>query len=537
MNKAEVRVSMKAEHRKPVAFILLVGLIFAVSSWWRSSALGFYSDDWIFLSNTIHSPGTLADYLKVNWYARPVYAVIAWALNLLASGSPVYWQVISSATVLTSAVVSCKIIAYTAGRLGYGPRASLLGGIYGAAVLFFSPWMLAVFVWSTGVLTLWSFILFGIGYLLIEQSEGLKRKCAGSFLVLAGFLTYEAYWFAFIPLLIISRSASPSQVVSNIRSALWYIGPFCLAVIYQRILVPSIVPGPSKLISPNFSLILNNIGNLDRFISQGIDPIPTVAFYITLMALVVLLLATKAITFLKFVRVVAALGLGVLFTAVMHGAAGYGLTGTGVMSRTMAAPGFYFAVLVGVLATATVGSLDTKSRMPRFSYAGMPLIGILFVLMLCGFVAQMSAWTSWKEQSKRVLDTLRVVVDPTHLGNHMKDIAVVVQIDGDPNGEIFGASWEMSGAVALTAPSLVPATGVWFLTARQGAWGTVWDGKSVVQTVCSAPPENVVERHSSNAPPLYYRIDPRDGKLIESGRLVKDIQFGCDGVSPKLVKF
>lgn len=536
MNNVSMSESVNPLSRKPVAFILLIGLIFAVSSWWRSSWLGFYSDDWIFLSNTIHSPTTFAAYLQANWYARPIYAVIAWSLNLMATGSPIFWQVISSATVLVSAVVSYRIISYTAGRLGYGTCASIFGGIYGAAVLFFSPWMLAVFVWSTGVLTLWSFILFGTGYLLVEQSDSLRGKCAGSFLILAGFLTYEAYWFAFVPLLIISRSPSPPQFFSSIRSALWYLGPLALAVIYQRILVPSIFPGPAKAISPNFSLILHNIRNFDYFVSQAIAPISSNALYLTVLALIGLLLAIRAISFLRLVIVVGALGLGFLFTAVMHGAAGYGLAGTGVMSRTMAAPGFYFAVFIGILGAAAAECILKKNITIFRTRLVLLLFAIVSSFVLFGFFARMNSWILWKEQSERVLDTLVVAVEESYLGDRSKDVAIIVQIDGDPNGEIFGASWEISGAVALTAPRLIPADGVWFLTARESAWGTVWNGESVIQTVCSAPPENVVERHASNAPPFYYRIDPRDGKLIESGRLVKDIQFGCEGGSPTLVQ-
>lgn len=537
MNNAAVAVSVKSGHRKKFTFIIIMGLIFVVSSWWRSSELGFYSDDWIFLSNTIHSPTTLAAYLAANWYARPVYSLIAWSLNLLATGSAIYWQIISSAAVLASAVVSYKIIVYTAGRLGYGTWASLLGGTYGAAVLFFSPWMIAVLVWSTGVLTLWSFILFGTGYLIVEQSERFREKCVGSFLILAGFLTYEAYWFAFIPLLLISKTPSASQVVSTIRSALWHLAPLGLAVIYQRVLVPLVAPGAAKIISPNFSLMLNNIRKFDHFISQAIAPISTNAFYLTLLALIAFLLAIRAVTFLKFVLVVAALGLGVLFTAVMHGAVGYGLAGTGVMSRTMAAPGFYFAIFLGILAAAAAECITQKHRVIRHAYVALPLFGIIFIITLFGFFSRLNSWISWKEQSVRVLDTLAVVVDETYLGNSSKDIAIVVQIDGDPNGEIFGASWELSGAVALTVPRLMPANGVWFLTARQSAWGTVWDGESVIQTVCSTPPRSVVEHRSSHEPPLYYRINPRDGKIIESGRLIKDIPFGCEGISPTLAQF
>lgn len=521
-------------YRAKLGVIALLGSIFAVTSWWRSSKLGFYSDDWIFLSNTIYLPATLVQYLKVNWYARPVYAFIAWSLNLVANGAPTYWQIISSGTVLASAAISYRLVAYTAGCLGYSKRASLIGGVCGAVVLFFSPWMLAVFAWPTGVLTLWGFILFGVGYLLIEEGEGVRNKCVGSILVLCGFLSYEAYWFTFVPLLLISKGFRASQVASTVRATFWYLLPLGLAVIYQRVLVPLIVPGHSKAIAINISLILNNVTRFDEFVSAAIAPASTKAFFLTLLALVAILLVVKAVSIARLALVAAALGLGVILTAVIHGAAGYGLSGTGVMSRSMAAPGFYFAVLIGIMAAASVDQLSHKVRVPRVAYAVPLLLGIVLVLLLSGFVARVSEWTSTKEQSKRVLDSVVSVVDRAYLRESAKDVSVVVQIEGDPNGDVFGAYWELGGAVALIDPSLVPATNVWFLPARQGAWSTVWDGETVTQSVCSAPPGSVVESRPSRVPPLYYRIDPRDSRVLASGRLTKGKEFGCQDSQPIL---
>ena len=536
MNRTAAKVWGVAIYEGKAGAIVLLGFIFAVSSWWRSSRLGFYSDDWLLLSKTIYLQGTLAEYLGANGYARPIYGLITWLLNLLANGSPSYWQVISSGTVLASAAVSYRLIAYMAGRLGYGALPSLLGGLCGTVVLFFSPWMLAVFAWSTGVLTLWSLILFGVGYLMVEETESARSKCVGSVLVLAGFLCYEAYWFTFVPLLLISKYLRFSSVVAIARAALWYGIPLALAVSYQLVLVPLMISRPAKAISANFPLMLNNLANFDRFVSPAIAPAPTKAFYLALLALVAILLVVKAISLARLALVVAALGLGVIFTAVIYGAAGYGLAGTGVMSRTMAAPGLYFAILIGILAAATADRLSNKVRVPRIAYAAPLIFGILSAIVFMGFFSQISEWTSSKEASKRVLDSLVAVVDSAYLRKSSKGVSVVVQIEGDQNGELFGASYELGGAVALTKPTLVPTKSVSFVTARQGAWGTVWDGEVVVQTVCSGPLGNVAERHPSQMPPLYYRIDPRDGKVFESGFLVKDNLFGCKGSEPTVTQ-
>jgi len=513
---------------------ILFGLFFALTSWWRSLAFGFYSDDWIFLSNTIYLPATLVEYLEVNWYARPVYASITWILNKFANGSPALWQVISSGTVLASVSVAFKLIGHTATSLGYGRRAVIIGSFYGAVVLFFSPWMLAVFAWPTGVLTLWSFILFGVGFVLIEESENWLTKSLGSVLVLCGFLSYEAYWFTFIPLLLIARSFRVAQISSTILGTLWYIVPLGLAGAYQRVLVPFVVPGHEKPVSVNWSLIVNNITQFDRFVSAAIAPVPTITLLLCVAAVASALLILRAISFARLLAIVAALSLGVIITAVIHGAAGYGLTGLGVMSRSMAAPGFYFSVFLGIMAAASADRFNGQTETQRRRYVFPILFGTILAMLFTGFMGRTSEWASNKELSTNVVNTLVSTVDQSYLRHSPKDVSIVVQVEGDPNGEVFGGYWELGGAVALVAPSLVPAKDVWFLPARQGAWSTVWDGAWVIQTVCSARPESVVESRASRAPPLYYRIDPKSGKLLESGRLTRGREFGCGGSRPVL---
>jgi hypothetical protein len=107
-----------------------------------------------------------------------------------------------------------------------------------------------------------------------------------------------------------------------------------------------------------------------------------------------------------------------------------------------------------------------------------------------------------------------------------------VEIDGDPNGTVFGAYWELGGAVAQADPGLVPAADVWFLPARQGSWGTVWNGETVIQRVCSDPSGSTVESRPSRVSPLYYRINPQNGAVLESGRLAKGKEFGCQKAQP-----
>lgn len=513
--------------------VAVFGLLFSLTAWLRYRAFGFYSDDWFFLSNTVYLPATLIGYLKVNWYARPVYSFITWSLNQFADGSVERWQVISAFTVLANSTVAGLVISHLAGRLGYSRRASKIGGSYGAAALFFAPWMLAVFAWPTGVLTLWSFIFLGAGFLIIETREAKGAKLLGATLVACGFLAYEAYWFTFVPFLLAVNSWPLTRVRYAVCASLWYLVPLGMAVSYQRVFVPLIFPAPSKAISFDFSLMVNNIASLSRSVSSAISPVPSIALFLPIVAIALILLSSKAMSPSRMITIIAALALGFVITAAIHAAAGYGLTGTGIMSRSMSAPGLYFAVLVGLFAAASANSAAKRVSPPR-SWALLLCFSIALAVLITGFFMRAAEWGANKRLSASVLSALLPAIDRNYLLGPVRDVSVVVQIEGDPDGELFGAYWELGGAVALGAPSLVPDESVWFMPARQGAWNTVWDGEAVRQRVCSAPPGSEVESRASKVPPLYYRIDPNSGKVLQSGHLTLGNEFGCGGAQPRL---
>lgn len=513
---------------------VLVSALFIASLWWRASTLGFYSDDWILLSNTDHSPTTLVAYLQANWYARPTYGLIAWAINLLAEGSPTKWQIASSAITWLSAIIVYKIVVTIATSFNYNKQLSKLGGYYGAISLIVSPWMLAVFVWSTGAITLCSFILFGLGFLTIEQSEDTKKKIIGSLFVLSGFLAYEAYWFAFIPFLFVSTSFKTIKIFRTLARAAWYAIPLCMTLIYQRILIPLIAPGQIKNVSPDIELIKYNITHIDYFISQAISPLSSLALYLSLTILICTLVLIKTISLERVAKVILTFAIGYFFTAAIHGAAGYGLSGTGVMSRTIAAPGVYYAILIGLLGVAAASRLATNKEDTKRNFLGIIPFFVILLLLSFSTANQIDVWTKNMKESNTVLHVLTENIDRTYLREPTTDITIVVQIDGDPNGEIFGASWELSGGIAHASPELLPRKGVWFLTARQGAWSTQWSGDAVIQKTCIDNQANEIEHRSSNAAPIYYRISPKEGIVVEAGRLTKNNLFGCNNTTPIL---
>ncbi|WP_300156655.1 hypothetical protein [Solidesulfovibrio sp.] len=501
---------------------------------WRINYLGFYSDDWIFLSKTIISPHSINDYIATNNYARPVYGLITWILNEISDGNPLKWQIISSVISFIYSSTALIVFVIVLNKIGFNKNPSFIGALIGAIILAFSPWSLAVLVWPTGVLTLWGFILFGIGYIIIENTNA-KTKLYGSLLVLCGCLAYEAYWFIFIPLLLMSHKFNYKGIINLLKNSLWYIVPVFLGILYQRLYVPFCITNNPRHISLNPSLIINNICDLDRFVAQSITPTSWSLFSKSILYIFLYLLLLRHLQIQKAIKIIFSLLIGMLISAIMYGLAGYGLTGTGVMSRTMAVPGLYFAIFVSAMIAAACKKVNNKLLHYSHMIISTMLFLTVFSIIATGFYLRISEWATIQQKSKKVLESVATSLTKyPHVPTQNADDRhiVIVQIDGDQDGNIFGASWELSGAMALMSPELFTFNDIWLLTARQGAWATQWDGNDVVQSVCTNSDGNVVEKRHTSQQPLYIRVDEQQGLVIQQCVIVQNTQFGCNNIPP-----
>jgi hypothetical protein len=492
-------------------------------TYWRTLYLGFFSDDWILFTDTSIST-SVKSYLATT--PRPVYGVLYWAGNWVANGSAKYWQVISSLTIAINAIAVFGLLRQIYIKVGYSSRASSLGAAFGVVALVASPWAVAMFAWSSCVLTLWSLTLFCFGFLKIQRASP-SDKLFGGTLILAAFLVYEAYWFAFVPLLVMTSDCRAHKARELGRVALTLLLLLSLALIYQRIAVPYLLDGQSKSASlENLTFILDKIftwRTLFRLFS-----IKNTFALLVAVAICALILRTRIMSPRRLTTVVFAVSLGFSASAVVYAIAGYPMVSDGVMSRTMGAPSLYIAAGLGMVTTATIEAIWIEGKSAIQRLLSFIAVAAVLILLLIAFATRLSEWVQIQDQSRKVLHAISTAAYLDNLRPEPLEYSVVVvQIDGDPHGAIFGASWELSGGVASIKPSFVRDGKTGFVPAREGDWMTIWDGEKVVQRWCASPQGVMLSNIRSDRAPVYLRINPNTGTVLETGMLSKASAIGC----------
>lgn len=516
--------SSTVEARLP-RYLLIAALVFfwLALTYWRTLYLGFFSDDWILFTDTSIST-SVKSYLATT--PRPVYGLLYWAGNWVANGSAKYWQVISSVTIAINAIAVFWLFQQIYFKVGYSARASSLGAALGVVALVASPWAVAMFAWSSCVLTLWSLTLFCFGYLKIQR-ESRSDKLVGGAFVLAGFLVYEAYWFAFVPLLVMTSDCRADKARELGRVALMLLFLLTIALIYQRIAVPYLLDGQSKSASlENLTFILDKIFT-SKTLSKLFSIKNTFALFVA-VAMCALILRTRIMPPRRLMTLVFAVSIGFSASAVVYAVAGYPMVSDGVMSRTMGAPSLYVAAALGMVTTATIETIwiERKSAIQRL--LSFVAVTSVLILLLVAFAIRLSEWVQIHDQSRKVLHAIST---SAHMGNMRPEPSehsvVVVQIEGDPHGVIFGASWELSGGVASIRPGFVRDGKTGFVPAREGDWMTIWDGEKVVQRWCASPQGVILSSIRSDRAPVYLRVNPVNGIIAETGMLSKASAIGC----------
>jgi hypothetical protein len=511
--------------------ITVLTLVAVLVTLWRVRYLGFFSDDWLVLSQMSWSQNSLSEALSINSGTRPIYGLIFWTLNSIAGGDPARWQVISSLTVLLSSVVAFRLFQVLLRIMGIERSSSTFGSAIGVLLLVFSPWTLALFAWPIGVLTIWSFIFVGEGLTWSLNCRGPKHM-VGVLLLLLGFLTYEAYWLLPAPMVFLLWGRLTARD-ANVKLLVYAI-PLALAIGYQRLLISRFGFGNPKPASFDSSLAVKNIVAVPDEFMGALQPIPWWMVLLGALGPLAMLVVVRSINSALLFRILGLVTFGALIAAMKYAVVGYPLSSRGVMSRTFALPVFFVALAFAVAIAAIFDIRGGEHRQRLQRAAGYGFAALFLGVVLFAFASRLTEWSDRHRISMQVLNALTMGLNEDDVVKpDLSTLSIVVQIEGDSAGNIFGAVWELSGAVGWQEPVLVPDRSVSFLTAREGAWRSVWTGSEVVQSWCHGSLESVVSRSASTLAPLYIRIQPETG-IIERGRLEAMQYFGCDGIQPSL---
>lgn len=376
--------------------ILLTWLILVA---WRPFVLGFYHDDW----SVIVSHPSWPEFAQM-YAARPIAALTTW-LGILAFGAhPFLWQVLLS--VLTLGVA-------------YGLRAFVLeianeqASTIAALCWLVLPTTMGSTVWPVAHVHLIATIAFLWSARLIVRGT---RENAAIGLWAISLFTYEAFYFQFIPVLFLCSKRPSRKLIAGLTMVQ------LAAIAWNRFTAWSTT---GKHFASNFYLIF--IGSFYRLPGEFWK-----AFGLVGMAGLGLLLICTAKSGNKITMICV---LGMLISIAILAGAGYGLQSAGVFSRT-----FLVLNVWGCVAAAVV--------LQRRQWQTVLILACFTVAML----VQSNDWAkSWRiqqailrsapiEQLKRIPVGATIVLDaPMKAG----DV------------EVFGAPWDISGAMQFTYPNLL----------------------------------------------------------------------------------
>jgi hypothetical protein len=484
--------------RLPGKDALSVVLFWLAAAAWRPLLSGFYSDDWSLLTNSGVGPIRLSEYLWIH-SPRPLYAVLSWSFNLLLNGAVRSWTIVASVIVLVTALCLFHYLRFLLTQLGMKDSSSR-GALFGTAIWLLSPLAVVAMNWPSHTLTLIAFWFLSLGTPLLFK-ERLLPQLSGAVALAASFLIYEAYLFLFPVVLIAVALGSAWSVRRCVRPMLLYLAAFALSAGYKEVAKAvgfgfAVFKGYNPLWLKLFADSMRGTAGL---LDQVFSPFTSLIYFFgALFLLFAFLFSGRSLRrdlVLLFVIVA-----GYTSSAALYAGVGYGFAATGVMSRTMIGPLLYLAIgLAGFFA----GAKDGVDRSVRYRKTKLLVLygtaSCLLVVSASANLARSKEWFAVWKQENAMLRSIPVGSIQKTLGEGPAPVVIVAWTPDDPYGSVFGASWELTGAVAANYPQLEAAIrhkDIVFLPGRDRIWKTQWKGANVEQR-WQDNPGVVVESHPS----------------------------------------
>jgi hypothetical protein len=422
----------------------------------RPFSLGFFSDDWAFLvtntqSSAPFSLARLSHFLGTDtvYAARPVAGLISFAISSIAGQNPFAYQVFCA---LLALVAALSLRSWLRTLL---PEASQLHPFAAdlAAVVWLSlPWSVVTTAWPIcAIAVLPAQILFTEAARLMAggQGRGWKRILLSAALLLASYLTYEAFYFQGVLL------AAFYWLRAGRRSGPWrhrLVLAACVAqaaAIALNRFVAQLNPVRSKAFASAWqSYSWMSLRLLPDELLRSLGSLGAAST--ALFAIIVAAAISSAVIWLlnsEWRRLAGAFGviafsLGTIpVFCVIYALAGYRIAFTGMTSRTLTGVSWALAVLLyGLLSTI----LSARRRVVAVGGAAAALL----FAVVCGMAQQLHVSqlvAVWREE-KTILAHVPVErIRSLPNGPQINILYIGPSYHGDI--PIFGAVWELTAAV------------------------------------------------------------------------------------------
>jgi len=494
-------------------YLLLIIAIWLIVAGWHPFYLGFFTDDWALfilraselsvLESIKHYPNFPQSLLHAGIDPsiatnRPVYAFILFGLKLALGDSVFAWQTASALFLLVAACSVFYLATTLLKQLQYKEADSHFGAILAALIYLVGPWSVVMSAWPTVAITLLSQIFVIVGLTLLISTR-MQNPFRASLLILIGFLTYEAYWLLFVPVTIFLCAINRWRLHDYLKFIGAIFGVLILALLI-KVGLSKIWGVPGKVFFYNFlPLFFQNLIAYPRVVADALRPIPIKYFGGAMLMIVIFSHITGGGGCRRSLALLSALCAGLASSALLYAAAGYGLAGAGIMSRTLAAQNVYFSLFVVVTMMPVVTIICSMQGYGFREILSQSTKNVV-LLLVCGafvfLVSILSISTILRSHEWSVLWNAEVSALKLFPYEKLLDdmdrtkgrTTVIIQIDEDTRGEIFGASYDMGPALVWMYPELrdlVESRKLTFLVGRESEWATVWDGKRIIQKWCN----------------------------------------------------
>jgi hypothetical protein len=343
------------------------------------------------------------------------------------------------------------------------------------------PWGLGYAAWPVMFPATLALIAFcASGVLLLSGAPPGRRVFRACYVYALGCLVYEAFWFAFVPLVVLLLALETDR---RWRTAALAAGAFTLvqAVIAAWNRALSFWGGSGKQLDWNWlNTVAVSLKELPVQLAQALGVryswmLVLLVLFGVALALLVALSPSRG----RAVGVLLAASLGAFISIVLYGAAGYAIAGTGVFSRSTLALNVWIAVAVGLF-FRLLATMLPQARGVTAALAILLIGGLAF--------ANVRETLRWKEAwdfEQEVLGRIPVQALRATTGK----VLLLADLPG-PAGRIegFEAYWDITAAIRLRYPEF--ASRVEATVARRAEWETSWDGAVLRQYWChqkSAP--------------------------------------------------
>jgi len=492
MSKAAFDVARAA--RLCIVLVPLVLWIWLCRDW--PARLGFYSDDWtVMLHPFVGTAEAFRDILRMV-ATRPVSVPYIWLAQAIADWSPARSQILNAAMLLVSAASVGLLAAALSSAVDRLRGGALVAACVAGATFVVFPSNVGTFAWATGVSTVIPALpLFCLAVSLLLHSQGSwRRLLLGLLLALLSHLSYEAFYFQEIPLLLIAAALRGN----TIRQIPWRTLVGALLVNVACLAFNRLTPGGVQKsfhwdffhsFVGSYSHILAALGHATREHRLLIAGTVLVAGPSGAVCVARIVSASRVgLTFLLMAG-------GIVASGLLYASAGYGLVAEGVMARTCIVVATYYCIAAGVLAAAAWSTAD-RSPLTAIAFCLAAATGL--VALEATARARTGEWAeNWSYELARLSRLPATVTSGDKLAGADQHVYVAVE-DGPPLAIAAAAApWEITGAIAWASYMITNTRSLtsdlwkggntaprWFAATR--GWFNRWNGQLFEQGFCDS---------------------------------------------------